>query len=148
MNKYRKWLSFPGLRSFRKGEQGLTLIEVLMALSIIAVVATTYLVGMQMSTKAVVTTQEHVNAESLAKSQMEAIKLADYDETNIPPDYEATKLADIPPEYDIDIAAVRLDADLLNDPDEDDGLQQITVTVTRSGRAIFTLEGYKCFMGP
>ncbi|HEX7365149.1 MAG TPA: type II secretion system protein [Dehalococcoidia bacterium] len=148
MNKYRKWLSFPGLRSFRKGEQGLTLIEVLIALSIIAVVATTYLVGMQMSTKAVITTQEHVNAESLAKSQMEAVKRADYDETSIPPDYQASKLApaDIPAEYDIVIAAVRLEADPLND--EDDGLQQITVTVTRSGRAIFTLEGYKCFMGP
>jgi len=144
MTKYRRWLSFPGLRSVRRGERGMTLIEVLIALSIIATVSTTFLVGMSTSSKAVIVIQEHVNAESLAKSQMEAVKRWEYDETGIPPDYEAAKLTPFPADYEIDIAAVRLEADPNNPPGEDDGLQEITVTITRGGKTIFTLEGYKC----
>jgi type II secretory pathway pseudopilin PulG len=122
----------------------LTLIEVLIALSIIATVSTSFLVGMSTSSKAVIVNQEHVNAESLAKSQMEAIKRWDYDETGIPPDYQAAKLTPFPADYDIDIAAERLEADPNNPPTEDDGLQQITVTITRGGKTVLTLEGYKC----
>jgi len=144
MTKYRRWLSFPGLRSVRRGERGMTLIEVLIALSIIATVSTTFLVGMSTSSKYVIVNQEHVNAESLAKSQMEAIKRWEYDAAGIPPNYEAAKLTDITTGYDINIAAERLEADPDNDPSEDDGLQQITVTITRGGRTILTLEGYKC----
>jgi type II secretory pathway pseudopilin PulG len=125
----------------------MTLIEVLIALSIIAAVSTTFLVGMATSSKAVIVVQEHVNAESLAKSQMEAIKRWAYDATGIPPNYQAAKLTakptDITAGYDINIAAERLDPK--NDGfGNDDGLQQITVTITRDGRTIFTLEGYKC----
>jgi hypothetical protein len=53
------------------------------------------------------------------------------------------KLADqdIPAGYDIAISAARLNPKG-DDPTNDDGLQKITVTVTR-GEDTFTLEGYK-----
>jgi prepilin-type N-terminal cleavage/methylation domain-containing protein len=148
MAKCRRWLSLRGLSSFRRSEKGLTLLEVLMALSILAIVSTTYLVGMATSSRAVIANQEHVNAENLAKSQMEAVKGWDYDDVNDPPDYEAARLTDdVPAGYDINIAAERLETDT-TDPlnPKDGGLQQITVTISRSGRTIFTLEGYKCLI--
>jgi hypothetical protein len=51
--------------------------------------------------------------------------------------------------YDIvmPIQAERMDPNPNNDPNEDDGLQKITITVTHKGDTIYTLEGYKCFTG-
>lgn len=135
-----------GSRLSESGQRGLTLIEVLVALSILAAVSTTFLASMTTSSKAVIIGQEQVTGESLAKSQMEAIKLWAYDDNN-PPNYEAAKLANKPADYDIDIDAVSLDANPNNGPSEDDGLQKITITVTRNGETTFTLEGYKCFIG-
>ena len=127
-------------------EQGLTLLEVLIALGIIAAIAVTFLLGMSTSSKAVVVSQENVTAESLAKSQMEAIKRWEYDAAGVPPDYLPAKLTDIPTGYDIDIDAERMDP-LEDGADNDDGLQKITVTITRGGETVFILEGYKCLIG-
>jgi len=131
-----------GFHSARNGELGLTLIEILVAMGILAAAAVTLLVGMATSSRAVMVSQERVAADSLAKSQMERIKSWEYDDANNPPDYEAARLTDIPDGYDIDIAAARLD------PEEDgladdDGLQEITVAVTHDGEVAFTLVGYK-----
>jgi prepilin-type N-terminal cleavage/methylation domain-containing protein len=124
------------------GERGLTLIEILVALGILAAVAVIFLLGMSTSSKAVMVSQAAVTTDSLAKSQMENIKSWDYDEDNDPPDYEAAKLTDIPDGYDIDIDAARLDPDG-DGPADDDGLQEITVTITHDGETVFTLVGYK-----
>jgi prepilin-type N-terminal cleavage/methylation domain-containing protein len=142
MNK-RRQAAFPTSGIARNGERGLTLIEILVALGILAAVAVVFLLGMATSSKAVMTSQKRVAVDSLAKSQMENIKSWTYDDDiNNPPDYEAAKLTDIPDGYDIDIAAERLDPDedgLL----DDDGLQEITVIVTHDGETAFTLVGYK-----
>jgi len=142
MNKRRRRVAFPAFSPARKGERGFTLLEVLVALGILAAVAVAFLMSMTTSSKAVMISQESVAAESLAKSQMEVIKNWQYDDTNNPPYYEDAKLTDIPDGYDINIAAVRLD------PKEDttandDGLQEITVTVTRDAEATYTLIGHK-----
>jgi prepilin-type N-terminal cleavage/methylation domain-containing protein len=126
----------------RSGERGLTLIEILVALGILAAVAVVFLLGMTHSSRAVMISQERVAVDSLAKSQMENIKSWAYDDVNDPPDYEAVKLTDIPAGYDIDISAARLDPEADGFVD-DDGLQEITVTVTHNGEAAFTIVGYK-----
>src|SRR4030042_3026189 len=109
MNK-RRQVAFPAFGAARNGERGLTLIEILVALGILAAVAVTFLLSMTTSSRAVMVSQERVTADSLAKSQMERIKSETYDATSIPnPDYQAAKLDDIPDGYDTDIAAVRLD---------------------------------------
>ncbi len=130
----------------QNGERGLTLIEILIALGILAAVAVIFLLGMTHSSKAVMISQERVAIDSLAKSQMENIKSWAYDDVNDPPDYEAAKLTDIPDSYDITITAARLDPDDDGFSD-DDGLQEITATVTRDGETAFTLVGYKVNTG-
>ena len=120
----------------------MTLVEVLIALGILAAVAGVFLIGLSTSSRGVMVSQKSVTAESLVKSQLESIKSCTYDDTNNPPDYQAEKLADIPAGYDIVINAERLDpkGDGL---DTDDGLQQITVTVTRNGEEVITITDYK-----
>ncbi|MBM3143278.1 MAG: type II secretion system protein [Chloroflexi bacterium] len=142
MNKRRQQVAFPAFGPARNGERGLTLIEILVALGILAAVAVIFLIGMSTSSKAVMVSQESVTADSLAKSQMERIKSWAYDAGNNPPNYEAAKLTDIPDGYDITISAARLDPKG-DGTDNDDGLQEITVTVTHDGEPVFTLVGYK-----
>jgi len=142
MNK-RRQVAFPAFSPARNGEGGLTLIEILVALGILAAVAVTFLLSMTNSSRAVMVSQERVAVDSLAKSQMERIKSQLYDDT-IPIEY--TELADIPDGYDIDITAVRLDPDE-DGFDDDDGLQEITVTVTHDGETAFELVGYKVNQG-
>jgi len=128
--------------SARSAELGLTLIEIIIAMGILAVVAATFLLGISSSSTAVMVSQERVAVDSLAKSQMERIKGWEYDDVNDPPIYDAALLTDIPAGYAIDIDAVRLDPEE-DGLDDDDGLQQITLTVTHDGEAAFILEGYK-----
>ncbi len=142
MNKRRQQVAFPAFGPARNGERGLTLIEILVALGILAAVAVVFLVGMATSSKAVMVSQERVTVDSLAKSQMESIKSWEYDDDNNPPQYQSAKLTDIPTGYDITITAARLDPKG-NGTDNDDGLQEITVTVTHGGETVFTLVGYK-----
>jgi prepilin-type N-terminal cleavage/methylation domain-containing protein len=141
MNKRRQQLASPVCIKARNGERGLTLIEILVALGILAAVAVVFLLGMTTSSKAVMVSQERVAVDSLAKSQMENIKSWPYDD-NDPPNYEAAKLSDLPDGYDITIFAVRLDPDE-DGLDDDDGLQEITVEVIRNGELSFELVSYK-----
>ncbi len=133
----------PGSDQTWAGQLGMTLVEVLVALGILAIVASVFLGGLTTSFKGVIVSHEHVTAESLAKSQMEVIKGWQYDSTNNPPNYQDAKLTDIPAGYDITITAERLNPKPDNPVEDDDGLQKITVTVTHNGKVVFTLEGYK-----
>jgi prepilin-type N-terminal cleavage/methylation domain-containing protein len=141
MNRRRRLSVFTCFRPALNSEQGLNLIEVLIALAILAVVAVGFLAAMSTSSKAVIVGQEQVSAESLAKSQMEFIKQQSYRE-----DQQYTKLDQIPAGYHIDIGVQALDP-RQEHTGEDEGLQKITVTITRDGKNVFTLEGYKCYTG-
>ena len=122
----------------------MTLIETLVALGIIAAVAVVFLIGMTTSSKAVMVSQERVAVDSLAKSQMESIKSQAYDDdlNHNPPQYLKLADEDKPAGYDINITAERLNPKG-DDPDNDDGLQEIEVTVTRDEETVFILVGYK-----
>jgi type II secretory pathway pseudopilin PulG len=126
----------------------MNLIEVLVAMGILSAVAVTFLLGMSTSSKAVVTNQQHVAAEGLAKSQMESIQRQPYDTVHNPPQYALLDPSEIPTGYSIEITAERL-YPLTVHTGGDEGLQKITVSVlsVREGRTVFTLEGYKCFTG-
>ncbi|MGA7677255.1 MAG: type II secretion system protein [Dehalococcoidia bacterium] len=128
------------------GQRGLTLIETLIALTILAAIGGVFLVGMTTSSRALIVNKDNIIAESLAKSQMEYVKNQPYDDdlNHNPPQY--LKLEDIPDGYDIIITPARLNPKG-DDPTNDDGLQEITITITRGEKTVFTLEGYKCFIG-
>src|SRR4030042_1075052 len=95
MNKSRQ-MAFTGFRPAHNGQRGLTLIEILVALGIIAAVAAVFLAGMATSSKAVMVSQERVSAESLSKSELEYVKSLAY--LDAPWDYE---LPSDPPDWDL-----------------------------------------------
>ena len=141
MNKGRR-RGIAMVPSARSDERGMTLVEILTALGILAAAAITFLLGIATASKAVMVSQERVAVDSLAKSQLERIKSWEYDETTNPPDYDDSKLTDIPDGYDINIAAARLDPKG-DGTSNDDGIQQITITVTHDGETAFNLVGNK-----
>ena len=124
------------LSIFVHRESGATLLEVAVALAILGTIAVAFLSGLATTSEAAFTADEQATAESLAQSQMEWVKDADYV-------YSATEysLTPIPGVKDyINYSAV-ITAESLHDPD--DGIQKITVTVERSDEVVIKLEGYK-----
>ncbi len=77
-----------------KKENGFTLVEVLVALSIMAIVALIFLLALLMAGKAVLLAQEKTIAESIARSQMEYVKQQGYQEENDHDDYYTYKTAE------------------------------------------------------
>ncbi|HEX7363601.1 MAG TPA: prepilin-type N-terminal cleavage/methylation domain-containing protein [Dehalococcoidia bacterium] len=130
------------LKFHRKGESGFSLIEVVIALGILALVAVIFLVAMSTSSRATIISQERVTSDSLAKSEMEYIKSLEYDDTSNPLSYSVDPGIDIPAGYAINVSAQRLNPDA-DGTEDDDGLQQITVTITNNGVTVSTLTGYK-----
>jgi len=119
-----------------KQERGLTLVEVLVALGILALVGVTFITGMAVTSKGSLISQERVAVESLAKSQMEDTKAQEYvaEATSYP-------TVTLPTDLSAQGYAMGVAAQPLNSPD--DGIQRITVTVTRNGEMLFTLVDYK-----
>jgi len=121
--------------SYRR-ESGVAFMETAIALAILGVVSVSFLSGLTTASKTVLITDEHSTAESLAQSQMEWVKSANYS-------YNATSYstAPIPGGKDYRQYSATVLAEPLHTPD--DGLQKITITIQRSGKEIFNLEGYK-----
>jgi len=117
-------------------ERGITFMETVIALAILGVISVAFLNGLTTASKSVFITDEHSTAESLAESQMEWVKNAGYS-------YNATSYstAPIPNSKDYSQYSVAVFVEPVNTPD--DGIQKITVTIQRSGKGIFYLEGYK-----
>ena len=145
--KIQRWQSIPGrisrklraaLRPGRRshGESGLTLIETVVALAILGAVSVSFLNGMSETSQTIFIADEQATAESLAQSQMEQVKKADY----IPgtTDYPAGMM---PVGGDYANYSVIITAAPLDNPD--DGIQRITVTVKHFEKTITQLESYK-----
>jgi prepilin-type N-terminal cleavage/methylation domain-containing protein len=135
----------PGFSRAQNGEQGLTLIETLIALAILGAAAVVFLIGLTTTSKAVMVSQERVSVDSLAKSQMENInsqsyiKVADYNPNDPTKSYQ---LIDISPDLIAQGYAIVISPPQAV-PNGDENIQSITVTVTRNGETVFTLVGYK-----
>ena len=117
-------------------ESGLTLIETLVALAILGTIVVIFLGGIIGTTKAASVTDEQTMAESLALSQMEWAQNATY----ISGTTQYTPAA-LPSSKDYLNYSANITATPLHSPE--DGIQKITVTIRRSGKLIYTLEGYK-----
>jgi prepilin-type N-terminal cleavage/methylation domain-containing protein len=110
--------------------RGFTLIEVVIAIALIGLIGVAVLSALSTASLALIIADQRATAESVARSEMEYVKDNDknpYDATNSTP-YYVKDFSIIPVNYMVDITAVRLDRDL--DPSDDDGIQEITVTVT------------------
>lgn len=117
-------------------EAGVTLLETLVALSILAVIAIAFISGISTSSRNIYLADERATAESLGRSQMEWAKnyAYSYNTTSYP-------LAPVLDASDYNDYSANITAQTLHEPD--DGIQKITITILHSGEAVYTLEGYK-----
>jgi type II secretion system protein I len=112
-----------------KRERGYTLIEVIVALAIFAIVSVAFLVALVTAGKALLLAQERTTAESIARSQMEDIK-----ESLFASSYDSS----VASEYSEKGYTVTIETDLIAL-----GLQKINITVFLRGDEVWELEGYK-----
>jgi len=136
----------------------LTLIEVLVAVAILAAIGVTFITAMNTAHRNVGLLDEKTQAEALARSQLEQIKNAPYpDDPYVQGDqvYDDYKI-DLPTQYSIVINVVRPtcigEADNCTPLEELAGdevvyIQEITVSIFRTGsggdRPVFSVAGYK-----
>jgi prepilin-type N-terminal cleavage/methylation domain-containing protein len=128
--------------SLRHNSEGMSLIEVIVALGILGLVAITFLTGVSTALKAASLADERATAQSLAQSQMEYVKSCPYDSANNPPEYGLDADLPVPDGYTIEVAAERMDPKA-DGTGNDDGIQKVSVTVRNHGDLVLTLEDYK-----
>lgn len=122
--------------SIFRSQRGVTFIETAIALAVLGAVAVSFLSGLATTSKATIIADEQATAESLARSQIEWVKNADYiyDTTEYSP-------ASLPSGDDYINYSVLITAEPLHQPD--DGIQKVTVAVKHSEKEVIKLEGYK-----
>ena len=132
-----------------KNEKGFTLIEVIIAVALLGVIAIAFLSALGTASLAMFIADERATAESLARSEMEYVKSANYTYNGW--SYELPTTA---PSWDVshalpsgyDSYTANVTTEPLNSPD--DGIQKITIVVSHLGKEIIssgnsTLENYK-----
>ena len=148
-------------KTLRGSSTGFTLVEVLVALVLFAIIGVVFASGLGTASRAVFIADVRTNAESLARTQMEFVKnpSQDYDEAPDGGVANYTKIPEIREGYTI--WSVNRNGEIVNggasDPvigipwdsgnntavNEDNGLQKITLVIKHEGEQVITLEGYK-----
>ena len=119
-------------RRLFSGQQGFGLIEVLIAVTILSIAATAFLGAISTSAIAINKQDRKITSEALAVSQMNLTKSQAYQAA--PASYSIIPSA--PTNYTVTSNATTI-------PGKDGNIQLITVTVSRGGNTIYTLEDYK-----
>jgi prepilin-type N-terminal cleavage/methylation domain-containing protein len=150
------------IKRLRK-QRGFGLVEVIIALGLLGVIGIAFLTALATTSTAIIVSDKHATAESLARSELEFVKSQNYSgepwsyqlpsgtsPTGNFPEWWVSGSHTLPDGYEHYTATV--EATLL-DPLEDgsgndDGLQKITVTVTfprdnPEETTVIALEGYK-----
>ena len=129
---------------FGQNESGLTLLETLAATAIIGMVAVGLFGGMSVAARSDFIVTRLSSAEALARSQIEHIKNSSYIDYS-DPDHGEYELIAIPDDYAINVncSPVSPSTGQPLGPNEDSGIQLITVTVRHNGEQVIVLKGYK-----
>jgi len=146
MKKLR--LSSKARKAFRGSSRGFSMLEVVIAIALLGIIAVSVLTALQTAALALISADRRATAENLARTQMEYVRYSPYegDPEEGPPQYdldpqiESRLLLDYPG-FSVVTTATRLDKD--ENPNDDDGIQEITVTVSHEDRELVTLEGFK-----
>ena len=123
-------------RAARGGESGVSLIETLLALLIFGLTAVTFLGGVATGTKATSIGSDRAIAESLVRSQGEYVKSVPY--VYDAESYAADSTIAVPAGWSIPPS----DAEPLDD-DDDEGIQEVTVSAVRNGATVLSIVVYK-----
>ena len=151
-------------KRLKENERGFTFIEVLIAMLIMSVFAVTFLAGLAASSRAVIVADERTTAESLARSQMEYVKIDAYKAVSDPTQTGSYKMIplsemDISSGYSIwsagrggtEVEGVvgvpwneYTDSEwTVSAPSPDTGIQKVTLIIKHGERTVLTLEDYK-----
>ena len=131
----------------RNSQKGFLLIEILVGLALMGIIAAGFLNGLSTTFTGVTVSQERVTAESLAKSQIEYIKVQDYiPVAEYDPVTNCYELIDIPADldaagYTVEINPLKLAPGTI--PSEVIELQSVTVVVKRNGEGKMSIEVYR-----
>jgi Tfp pilus assembly protein PilV len=119
------------MRKFLLSDSGMGLIDVLVALAIMATAATAFVAAIGTGAMATRDVKEDTIAQSLARSQLEYVK-------DLPFDADAISYPsiDTPDGYSIS-------ADVSSIPGADLNIQMVTITVSQSGETLLVVEEYK-----
>jgi len=123
--------------SVNVGQRGVALLEILVGLALLGIIGVAFISGMTSTFKAIDISQERVAAESLAKSQIEYLKVQDYIlVADYNPDYPATsyEVITVPPDlasvgYSVNISTPE---EVISELEGGFELQSINVTVRRN----------------
>jgi type II secretory pathway pseudopilin PulG len=118
-------------RTLVDGQEGVGLVEVLVAVAILGITLVVLLSAISTGSVGVTTTEERVTAENLARSQLEYNKSLAY---LTPP---ASYVTVTPP------AGYGISAEAASISGGDSYIQKITVTITRDGETLVTVEDFK-----
>ena len=126
-------------------ERGMSLVEVLVSVAIIAIVFTAFLSALSTATWGVAVVRERVTAQNLARAQLECIQHHPYVPHAIPISYTTTCTVTQLSSYPMDVSiSYWVSPTFTSDPLlGDDGMQWITVTVYHNSESVFTIEKYK-----
>jgi len=116
-------------KSAARSEKGISLVEVLVGLTILAFTGSAIFGSLQLSSKILLITDIKDTAKDLAEMQMEYVKGLPYATSYL--------AAPIPVEFP------GYDAAIGSDPLRDGNIQKISVSIDHNGSHIITLEGYK-----
>lgn len=127
----------------RNSQKGFLLIEILVGLALMGIIAVGFTNGLSTTFKGVTVSQERVTAESLAKSQIEYIKIQDYTPVaEYDPVTNCYELIDIP----ADLVAAGYTVEI-NPPEaiisEVIELQRITIAIKRNARGKLITSVYR-----
>ncbi len=113
-------------------QKGISVAETLVSLALLGVIGVSFLSAISTGFMTTEPLDEQIQAESLARNQLEQLKDTTYDDT-MPIDYPVT--VDLPPGYSLSILAHKIDGS--------NTIQQITVKVYRDGDILFQLTDFK-----
>jgi|WetSurMetagenome_2_1015567.scaffolds.fasta_scaffold585502_2 prepilin-type N-terminal cleavage/methylation domain-containing protein len=130
MKKYFQW-SLKIISRILSGEQGMTLVETLVAIAILGVSVAAFILALSAGSIAVRMQEEDAQAQGLARSQMETIKAAAYDSTGA-----SYSTISAPAGYSLSLST---NSALYSNSN----IQKISVTVLHNGASVYALEGYK-----
>jgi type II secretory pathway pseudopilin PulG len=141
------------MKSIIKNQKGIAFIETMIALVILGLIGTAFMVALSVSSKAIITSDELTISESLARSQLEYIKRQDYAQAdggegvylkvgNIPAGYTIWSV-DSSSAVVVAIVGVPWDSQTGAAAGSDSGLQKIRLVIQHNGQEVYTMEGYK-----
>ena len=123
-------------KSKKNNQTGMTLIETIVAIAILAAIGVVFLGGLVVCSKGTLESDQQATAESVARCQMEWVQGLTYVDNTT--QYTPANLDNF---NDYEGYSANITVAPLHSPD--DGIQQITITVLHHGNWVMSLEGYK-----